>query len=136
MLAEGTITNLPLRTKGHHQAVEELSLLVLGDPDSSVRVAACVACGHITAAGDAETKKVMETALHDADFMVREAAAAAIAKLVQVEERMVVHEEVLERSTHGIKAEKKVEDSLVTELTNLIKDNIDLDIARERTFDL
>jgi len=130
------MTDLPLRTRGHDQAVSELNLLVLGDPDPNVRLAACRASGHIVASGDGETKKVMEMALADTDFRVREAAAAAIAKLVQVDERRLVHDEILQRSTGGMKTEKAIQKRLVAELTVLIKENIDLEIARERTFEL
>lgn len=135
--AGGTLTQLAVRTRGHPEVVERCRRVMVEDESAAVRREAVVAVGRVAACGDAGARASAEEAmLGDVDWRVREAAAVVVHKLARVGERRAVQEEMEWRAREREGAARLAAGAQKRELTALLVRNLDLEVARRRTFDV
>jgi hypothetical protein len=135
-MVTGRLTSMPLLSRGHIKVVPVMAGLLVKDDDPYVRMCAAEALGTIAAPGDALALDACQRAIKDRAWMVAEAATTALAKLVNKGEQTVTLMAERELASRKTREAAATQETLMGTLTRLIKDNIDCEIARLRTFDL
>jgi len=132
----GRLTCLPLLSRGHSLVVPIMAQVMQKDSSRYVRMCAAEALGTLAAPGDSIALEACRLAIKDREWLVAEAASTALAKLVNKGEHTLSLLKRREEASGAFRGAAAREEVLSADLTRIVKDNIDLQIARLRTFDL
>ena len=135
-VVHGRLTHLPALTRGHTMVVPALAGRARADASPHVRRCAVEAVGAVAAAGDALAMRACSAALKDTHWLVAESAGAALAKLVRKGERAALLAQRRLESSGALAVALQREAELSGALTRLVKENLDVEEARLRSFDL